>query len=213
MSTYWSTNAITATTMARLGPYIDGFVGTDGEYQDLYAAVMTGGWKRIIVTPGCTMSANLTLSASDGFIVSFDYYWAVTINSNSKRLTVSGDRWMLKGFKINTPSGGDGLVVTGTDIVMDGIGIISGSARGIFLNGGDNHVITMCKIQSNGDDGVEISSGVDRCRIHRNHINGNGAWGIDDNSGSMIEGGNYLGGNTSGGRSTSSTYVDGKSYT
>ena len=214
MSTYWSTNQINATTMARLGPYIDGFVGTDGEYQDLYAAVNTGGWKRIIVTPGCTMSANLTLSANDGFIWSFDMYWAVAINSSTRRITISGDRWHFVGVRLDTPSGGDGITVTGSSFLMERSSVVSGSARGILLSGGNDHVITNdCRIMNNSGDGIEISSGVDRCRIYGNRISGNGAWGIDDNSGIVIEGCNYLLGNTSGARSTSSTYVDGKSAT
>lgn len=210
MSTFWQTNNFDDINLAKLGPYIDGVVGTNGEYQDLYAAVMTGGWKRIVLAAGCTMSADLTISANDGFIITLGNYWLVA-NSNTRRLTITGARWRLQGFSMNNPTG-VGITISGDRCILDTMGIFGATSHGLQFTGGDDHSLSNCFILNSTGDGVLINAGVDRCRVLGNAISGNGGWGINDASNTIIEASNYVAGNTSGGINSTSLYVNGRSY-
>jgi hypothetical protein len=156
MSSYWQTNPINDTTLARLGPYLDGIVGTEGEYTDLYAAINTGGWKRMILTDSAILSQNLTISSSIGFIWSL--YSEEGRVFNDYKITVTGNYWKFVGIKLY--GGAAGWELQGNEYSMVNCSTISGSSHGLYLNSSSGGFKFMgCTFAANGGDGIKIASG------------------------------------------------------
>jgi hypothetical protein len=202
---FWHTYAITAERLNRLGPYLDCFVGTDGEYQTLNAAIAAGA-KRIFLTDGATMSSNLSISASDGFIVGF-HHMNLTINASSYNLTITGDNWNLEGFVLNTGR----LKIEGTECSMERVWSYNSATTGIWLAAGDRHCLSGCWCTSATTDGLYITAGVDYCKVNQCEFKNNGGYGVNDLSNLIMEGSNYYAGNASGGINSSSPYQYGVS--
>ena len=100
---FWDSNDQTADNLARLGPIADGVVGTDGKYADLYEAVITAGWKRILLAPGAFLSQDLTIAADYGFIVGNQHGRIINLGSNN--IFLNGNYWRLEGFQVHNGSG------------------------------------------------------------------------------------------------------------
>ena len=206
---FWDTNTITPENMNLLGPLVDGIVGTNGEFQDLYEAMIDPGgpgWNHVIVTVGCTMSQDVTIPNSKGACSIIGLETVVDIGS--KKLTIEADDCLLFGIRIDNTTG-DCLEISGQRCHVVGCHFLYVGAKGIYLSGGDYHVIDRCTIYDAGDDGVAIVDGV-IAWLTTNRIQACDAWGVDDdNAGdNVIYIANFITGNTSGNLSTnaSATY-------
>ncbi len=214
MSTYWETNKIKPETLARLGPFLDGIVGTNGEYQDLYAAINTGGWKYIMLATGATLSQDLTISAAGGFIVAF--YPTESLNLGAKKITITGNYWHLEGFKLS--GAGAALEIQSNNITASRIAVVSATSHGLYLNtSGTDLSFSQCVFRSNGGDGVRIATTSSRNRFTNCRIDNNGGYGINALIGSgdaaAIAGACRLTGNTSGSHSTGVKVDTGNNWT
>lgn len=179
----------------RLGPWFDGFVGTDGKTNDLYAAYVTEGWRRIVLCAGAILSADLTISANDVYIWSPFHPRSLVLGG--KKITVSGSRCFLAGFKIDTASG-VGIEISG-DCNLERIAVRDCGSHGIDVTSTDNDMVFRdLYIRSNGGDGVKIASGATNLRISNSFIWGNTGYGVNDGDNSSILVGNRLNGNTAG---------------
>jgi len=209
---FWDTYGITPENMNLLGPLVDGIVGTNGEYQDLYEAMVDPAgplWKKVIVTTGCTMSQDVTLTSgyAGGCIVSP----GGVINIGAKKLTIGCDDFMLRNVAIGSTTG-DSLVLTEDRTYLHNVSILSSGGIGIKIEvsgGGGNHRIEQCLIYNSAGDGVEIANPswvtMIGCRIQAN-----GGYGVDDNNASTtftIFVANIITGNSSGQLDSVSTLV------
>lgn len=181
---FWDGNDQTPDNLAKLGPWVDGIVGTDGVYSDLYEAYVTGGWRRMIVTTGASLSADLTIAANNVCIWS-PHHGNGLPELGSKRITITGSGIVLAGFGLDGggASAGAGIVIAGTagDIHIERFKVIDYLGAGIqFTTNGNNHVIRNSTIMSNGGDGIITSAGASGIRIDGNIIYGNGDYGVDD---------------------------------
>lgn len=211
---FWDTNPQTAANFNRLGPWFDEYVGTEGNYQDLKAAYDAGA-RRILVGPGASLSAALTIAADDVAIVSVvaGPKTALVSFPLAYPLTITGARCYLDGIAFNSITGVC-ILAQGDALEARRLYINGGSTHGIHLNNTFNdHVVEGCWIIGNGGDGVKIDSGCDWARVHNCVIWGNTGWGINDGANNVIEGLNRLNGNTAGAINGTSIYVNGTSKT
>ena len=193
--TFWP-NDLDNDNLHRLGPFIDGFVGTDGKYSDLYEAVNTGGWSRIILAAGATLSADLTLTGSDGFIVSL--FAAGALSLGGRKITVQGDDWHLRGFKLDTPPA-VGIEIQGGVCVLKDIEVVSAGSHAFYFNTSYNgHVCELLRASSCGGDAVRIVSGASNIHILNSFLRGNTGYGVNDLDSSSVLLGNHLDLNTAG---------------
>jgi len=204
---WWDTHALAVSEMEKLGPFLDGIVGTEGKYTDLYAAINTGGWTRMIVTPTATLSANLTISSHIGFI------WALgqregTVLSNYK-ITISGNYWKIVGIKL--ASGAAGWELQGHDYDFENCAATGGSSHGLYLNSSSGGFIFRgCSFLSNAGDGIKIAVGSLYNQFVGCDSHGNTGYGVNSavvGSGYSIFAGCRLGTNTAG--SVSGTITEG----
>jgi len=193
--TFWP-NDVDSDNLHRLGPFIDGFVGTDGKYSDLYEAVNTGGWSRIILAAGATLSADLTLSASNGFI--WSPFGPGALSLGGKKITVVGDNWKLQGFKISSPTA-IGIEIQGALATLLDITVTGAGSHGVYFNTSDNHhVCDRLRVTACAGDGIHVISGCSSVRIYSSFCWSNTGYGVNDQDDSTILVGNYLAGNTAG---------------
>lgn len=193
-------------------PRFDAYCATVGDGTDLNA-IVTGGATRIALGPGAVLTANLALTASDGFI--WTPFGMRGLNLGAYRITCSGNDWNFEGFELNGMTGA-GIEFTGISqtCTLTRVTIRNGSSHGVqFNSSGNDHQVLGCYIESNGGDGIKIQAGSGANRIYGNFIWGNTGWGINDLSDDIIEGCNRLDNNTGGARNTSSTFVNGVSKT
>jgi hypothetical protein len=209
---FWDTNDITAARLNRLGPWFDEYVGTEGNYQDLKAAYDAGA-RRMLIGPGASLSAALTIAADNVAIVSVvaNPKAALAQFPLAYPLTISGNQCYLDGIAFNSVTG-VAITVTGDDFEARRLAIYSSSSHGIYLNNTYNDaVIEGCWIISNGGDGVKTIAGCDHTRIHNCIIYGSTGWGINDAAGNCLEGCNRLDGNSGGAINGGTSYTNGTS--
>ena len=207
MGSFWG--PVTTANLERVGPWADIVAGTDGADTDINALV-TAGHKRIILGTGSILTANLTLTASDGF------FWAPLsprgFNLGTFSLVISGASWHFEGFKLDG-SAGVGLKLTGGgNITLHRVEVRDQTSHGVEGAGtGNDSEIMNCFITNNGGDGVKIAAAHANWRVGFSFIWNNTGWGINDLSNTVIEGSNRRDSNTAGSLSGTSTTIDGKS--
>ena len=194
---------LTTEFVEKLGPLVDGVVGTAGTYQDLYEAMVAGGgpqWRNVIVVDGCTMTQAVTITNTGISIVSLHHF--ITIGAYTLRL--EGADIVLKNIRLSGATG-NGVEIAASRCKMFQCEILSNSGIGIkCVSGYDDHDICNCVVWNNGDDGIEIDDGV-LVRCVSNRISSNVGWGIDDNNAATDNSmfiGNVILGNTAGNLST-----------
>lgn len=205
---FWCSNPTIATNLARLGPYMDGIVGTDGEYQDLYAAINTGGWTKMYIAPGATLSQNLTISGANGWIVSHRHDHGMVLNDY--KITVTGNYWYFEGIKLY--GGAAGWELQGAAYNMDRCCVDGGSSHGLYINSSYGaNLIRGCRFIGNGGDGLKISSGSGYNRIDACDLSGNAGYGINTAATNypIVSGGAIYGNTTDGvnGNITEGNYI------
>jgi hypothetical protein len=198
---WWSTRKVTVANLDRVSPIADAIIGTEGEGTDINAAV-TAGAKRIILLPGAILTADLSLTASDGFLVGFGS--PSTIGLGAYQIDISGARWTLERFRLQGAAK-SGIVVSGTAglVFIDRVFITAltgASSHAIDLQSAnaDGSVITRVQAWSNGGDGLKIASGCNAVRAENNSLTSNTGYGVNDGSDASILVGNVLTGNTAG---------------
>ena len=208
---YWTENDVTHANLERVGPFFDCCVGS-GVYAKEYAtlnAAIAAAEKFIILCPGATMDANLTIGVN-GTVVWAPRGWLYTINASTYRLTIAADNCYFAGFQLIGGTG-DGITVTGDANIFERVGVSGWSDDGILFSSGDLCRVEFCNIVNNGGDGIEIASGSNHHMIiPGNNINGNTGYGINDGQGTSTEGGNRIQNNTAGARN-GMNYIDGQS--
>jgi len=192
---FWPADVNTP-NLERLGPWFDLFVGTDGRVSDLYAAYVTHGARKIVLCAGATLSADLTISASDVFI------WAPFhpegINLGAKKITVdAATRVHLAGFKLS--GSGAGIVVQNSgEAWLERVHVINATSHGLHLLSAVNDcIIDRCELVTNGGDGIRFTAG-SSARVHNSLVYGNTGYGVNDLTNSSILLGNRIAANTAG---------------
>jgi hypothetical protein len=177
---------------------IDGWVGTDGKTSNLYTAVNTYNWRRIILAEGATISQAVTLSGNGGFI--WSPYTALALDIGSAQIVVTGNSWHLAGFQINGCSS-PGILISGTAAYtqLERVSCVNGSSHGLHINtSGNDHSIHNCFFNVNATDGIKIQSGASGVRVVNSMCYGNGGYGVNDSSGTSMGSCCRLDGNTLG---------------
>ena len=180
-----------------VGPWADAICGTNGLSTDLNA-VVAAGHKRIILAPGAVLTANLTLTASDGYLWSPGH--GNSINLGAYYIWISGSNWHLEGFKI-AGAASTLLAFTGTSqsCSIHRVRLTGASSHGLyFQTSGNDHEVTGCYIEGNVGDGIKIASGAGSCRIINNFIYNNTGWGVNDGDNSSVLIANRIAANGSG---------------
>jgi hypothetical protein len=193
---FWDSNDQTADNLARLGPIADGVVGTDGKYADLYEAVITAGWHRILLAPGAYLSQDLTITTNYGFIVGNQHGRIISLGAHN--IFLNANYWRLEGFQLYNGSG-VGITNTGNENYFAHISVNSYVRGFVFSPTGDDNQMFACTVDSCSSDGVLCQSGANRTRILGSTIINNGGWGVDDTgSDDALIIGNRIAGNSSG---------------
>lgn len=180
--------------------YSDIICGTEAQTTDLNA-LLTAGHKRILLAPGAILTADVTISASDGYIRSLLLF--STLNLGAYQLTFSGVRWILEGFEVSGATK-TGIILTSAsaDFILIGVSSRShtgASSHGIDLQTTNNDFrMTGCSFRQNGGDGVKLGASASAARIVDNFIWGNTGYGVNDGSDSSIIVANRLNNNTAG---------------
>jgi len=172
---YWDTHALTVDNMSRLGPFVDGIVGSEGKFSVLNDA-LAAGWTRIIVSAGASMNAavNITTAVS---IMAF-HHGLVQITGNYP-INVSGSDCYFEGFKI-VNTAGVGFYVTGARARFYRMRVESCLSHGIHFNAAwGDHEVLMSNIYANGGDGIKIAAS-NPVRIAMCRIQSNTGWGVND---------------------------------
>jgi hypothetical protein len=212
MAGFWDVNSITAENLNKVGPLFDGVVGTNGQYQDLYAAMVSPSgpqWKRVLLIPGATLSQALTLSSShnSGCIVNVGPKYLPI--STAYAWTIQADDFRIEGIDIRN-SAGVALTVTGARMQATRCTFNYSSSHGLFLSGGSSHYLWSCMAYGNGGDGFRIAAGLAVVTVIGCHSQGNTGYGLRDLAASgsqLIAVGNTVWGNTAGQITTTSTLL------
>jgi len=183
---FWNTNKITPDNLNRLGPLVDGVVGTGGKYTDLYAAMGDPAgpqWNRVFVVPGATLNTDLAKASSNyGCILGIG---AVAISGTGKITLTDTTNWIIENIKLANTVAADGAYnIVGASSAYNSIincFAYNPGGQGIYISG-ENTRINYCKIYSAADDGIEIAAGVNITWINNCFIISGAAWGILDNS-------------------------------
>lgn len=204
---FWDANTI-ATGLEKCGPWFDCAIGTQGKYTSLNDAI-AGGHIRIAVLPGATITADLTITANNVWVVGFGAREAITLGGY--KITVSGNFVRLAGFGINNASG-IGIEITGYMATLERVNVQSCGGHGVYLNDTNGmHMLLHCRSQDNtgaSTDGIYATAAAGANTMVTNCMSlNNGRYGINDQSDAMIIVGNRLTGNGTAGINGSSTSI------
>jgi len=210
MAGFWNTNKITAPHMNRLGPLVDGVVGTDGEYTDLYTAMGDPAgpqWNRVLVVPGATLNTDLAkASSSNGCILGIG---SQAITGTGKITLTDTTRWIIENIILTNTACANGAInilgATSYYNIIDNCVVSNPDGQGIYVSGDRTRIID-CRIYSAADDGIEIAAGVTLTWINSPYIHNGAAWGILDNSNKAHISDGVIVGNASGQISGTNTY-------
>lgn len=208
---YWDFNSI-SDGLEKCGPFMDCAIGTQGKYTSLNAAI-TAGHTRIIVLPGATLTAALTISANNVSIRGFMNALGSPVDLGGYKIAVTGDNVYLSGFRIDGTSL-TGLEIRGENARIENVSVINaGATAGLYMNStAGNHLIFNCQFRDNDAvgtiDGILLTAAAGQyTRIIGCDCGSNGQYGINDASNAAIMVGNNCTGNGTGGINSSSTYV------
>ena len=183
---FWNTNKITPDNLNRLGPLVDGVVGTGGKYTDLYAAMGDPAgpqWNRVLVVPGATLNTDLAkASSSYGCIIGVGFQ---AITGTGKITLTDTVIWQIGNIRLTNTVAADGAInILGSssyDNIIKNCWAYNPGGKGIYITG-DRSRILDCRIYSAADDGIEIDAGVNITWIREALIHNGAAWGVLDNS-------------------------------
>jgi len=199
---FWDSASVSADNLARLGPFVNGVVGTEGKYSVLNDAV-AAGWTRMILAPGASMNANVTLAAGTSII---SLSSNITIGGNY-RINVAGDDCYLEGFRVSNNTG-VGFYITGARARFFRCDARNCLSHGFHFNAsGGEHEIIVCLAYANGGDGVRCEVN-NSARISMLRSQSNVGWGINDLTGVAQISCSYLISNTAGPHNGATTYTD-----
>jgi len=185
-------------TMQRLGPWCDGFVGTECKTNDLYEAYVTEGWRNIVLFKGAILTQDLTIAANQVSI--WSPYNCQALSLGAHGIIITGVQCKLEGFTINGATG-VGILISGTGSVdLHNIASINCGSHGIEVASSANDMnFTKCRMFYNGGDGLRIGVGAYRTGLSGKSVcYGNTGYGVNDLDDSSILVGNRLDGNTAG---------------
>jgi len=203
MSFWDGATQITADNMARLGPDVDGFVGTDGKYSVLNDAI-AAGWTRIIVTTGATLNADLNLTAKCSIVSRI--YQDFTLTGNYC-INVQANNCYLEGFRM-VNGAGIGIYVTGARARLARITVESCLSHGIHFNAASgDHELIMCNAYGNGGDGIRMEAS-NSARLVLIRSQSNVGYGVNDLTDVVQITCSKINGNTAGNINGASTYID-----
>lgn len=177
---------------------IDGWVGTGGKTTDLYVAVNTYNWNRILLTEGATLSQALTISTAGTFIVS--PYALGELSLGQPGISITANNVRLAGFHIEAPTG-VGITIGGSAVGanLERVSVNDAFTHGLHITTtGNDHVVRNCEFTNSNVSGIKIQSGASGVRVLGSMCYGNQAYGIDDQSNSSMIVGCRLDGNVSG---------------
>jgi hypothetical protein len=200
---FWDGTGVTADNLARLGPFVDGFVGTGGKYSVLNDAIASG-WTRIILATGASLNANLTIPSGTSII---GLQGNVVVAGNFC-LNVTGDDCYFEGFRISNNTG-KGFYMTGARARFFRVQATNCLSHGFHFNAtwGDHEMIS-CFAYANGGDGVRCEI-YNYTRIVASRSQNNVGYGVNDIIPNAIQiSCSLINGNTAGQRSGASPYVD-----
>jgi hypothetical protein len=199
---FWDSASVSVDNLARLGPFVSGTVGTEGKYSTLNSAI-AAGWTRILLAPGASLNANLTLSATVSIINPGP---VLTIAGNYQLNIVATDCYF-EGFRISN-NAGVGFYVTGARTRFFRCTAQSCLSHGFHFNaGGGDHEMLMCLAYANGGDGVRCEVN-NSARINLLRSQSNTGWGINDLTDIAQISCSYLIANTAGQHNGATTYTD-----
>jgi len=183
--------------LERLGPFCDVVVGTDGRYTDLNQAI-SDGHTRIILGEGAILTANLSLTAATGFIVSPGS--SRNMDLGAFTLSVESSNWHFEGFEISGASGSGIVVSSGNSISIERCDLNTNGVHGVHIQSPVNNVhLSTIRCSSNTGDGVRMDSGTDNTMVLGSYCSFNTGYGINDLDNSSIVVACRIEGNTAGG--------------
>lgn len=202
MAGFWESNSLTVDNMSKLGPFVDGIVGTDGKYSVLNNAI-AAGWTKMLLSTGASLNADLTLGSNVSII---SRHTTVSIAGNFC-INVAGNDCYLEGLSISNNTG-KGIYVTGQRVRMFRVIASYCLTHGIHLNSsatGDHELISVLAFANTGD-GINIAAS-NYTRIICSRAQSNTGWGVNDLSNVVQMSSSLVYGNTAGQISGTKTYV------
>lgn len=210
---FWTGAQVNEANLERLGPAVQGFVGTEGAYTDLYDAMGDPGgpqWSRVVVLPGATLSTDLDISGVDyGLIMGAGL---ISLGGTAKLSLSNCNRWDISGLKFNSTVTANGAMA------LWGYGDGNNHVSNCFFNNSTvdglhiqnyNVWVTECTFYSGTNDGIYIhGANTGAVWISRCAVIGNGGWGIDDQADLCHITDCKVTGNSSGQINSSSSYLD-----
>lgn len=212
---FWTgSTPINEANLARLGPSIQGIVGTEGAYTDLYTAMTDPAgpqWNRVLVAPGATINGNVYKTATDrGCIIGIG---SISLSGIGKITLEDCSAWLVENIRLNSTVcgvGGAAIKLIGAGDSMNmfrRVDIVNSNGMGFHVENASSW-ITNCIIETPASHGINITAAVvdgpwiDRCRVK----NSSGGWGIMDQTNDAFIMNNIVLGNSSGQISSTSTY-------
>lgn len=214
---YWDTHNLTANDLAKLGPLVDGVVGTSGQYQDLWAAMIDPAgpmWKRVFVVPGAVMSQDVVIpsgGAYNGASIIGVGGQAVPITGGYQLSIVSDDVYVDR-VKLSGATGRPNITISGSRARVNRVFSFystTAAGHGIQVTAGTGCYFTECYCYGNGGDGFRLVGG-SIANLTTCQSQGNTGWGVNDLTvvgNAIIVHGCLLWGNTAGALNTVSTIV------
>lgn len=204
---------ITAARLNAMGPIMQGIIGTNGEYQDIWAAMVDPGgpqWTKAFIVPGAIISRDTTLPTGDTHLIAMGF--GVPITGNFV-LTIAGDGSLFKGIRRTTTTG-VGFNVTASRTKFDQCLAISNSSHGWHFNSAVGlHMMSNCISYGNGGDGVRIETVNDHAMITNLRSQANTGYGLNNvNNARVSAATSHFNGNTGGSWNGSSTYRSASCY-
>lgn len=213
MAGFWDANDITPANMNKLGPIIDGVVGTNGEYQDIYAAMLDPGgpqWTKVFITDGAIMSQACAFTAGDEWLIGVGYAMRIT---GDYALSFAGAGAIIIGIGRSTITS-PGILITGDRAHIERCVFLNCTSHGLHLNSANgNHHLHHIVSYGNGGDGIRFEQSGDDAMLTNIRSQTNTGYGINNvNNARICAASGLLNGNTAGSWNGASTYRSSSVY-
>jgi len=182
---FWDTNSINASNLNRLGPLVDGVVGTGGQYTDLYEAMTDGSgpqWNRVFVVDGATINGNVY---KDGVAR------GCIIGVGMQSLTGTGEirlndctEWHIENIRLNsTDTTAAAFTLQGSSgayNILRRCWAYQSGYNGFYITDAQRNRLIDCRAYDCDHSGVNISATVGITWIRGLYSSNNDINGIDD---------------------------------
>lgn len=186
---------VSAANLERVGLF-DLYVGSDGRTSDLFAAYTTHGARKIMLGPGATLSADLTISAGGVYV--WSPFHPRILSLGNKKLTITGDNCYLAGFAISGAPAVGIEVASSARVYFERVAVESCGSHGIHFNsGGNDSNVDRCYLATNTGDGIRFTS-TSHANVRGCTIYGNTGYGVNDLANASILVANRIAANTAG---------------